>query len=243
MKRIATTFVLALAAVGASLASGGQPAPDAELGRIYREYSAVGGRLEVARLVQLDQELRRLLPQWPWEGASAPSTGYRLDYQAIGVSPAPFEPGDLAYSGKLLLEAHRRNPRSHRSYTLYSTVFGAAGESSTSVPSPAAAQAYLREFPSGPFALYAHLAAANFFADLLKVIQAEEASEPRSYKYDCFKAHIAHGPLPVQRTRAQKQAIEHYVALTQLRPDVSVFTAWLSDLRNGRNEGWHYCAD
>jgi hypothetical protein len=243
MNRVIVIFIAVLAISGARLASYGQTSPDAELARIYNEYSSFRGELDVGRLVQLDQELRRLLPYWSWEGVPASSQNYRPDYEAIGVGRAMFEPGSLVYSGKLLLEAHRKDPRSRRSYTLYSTVFGVEGEAGNSLPSPVVALAYLQEFPNGPFALYAHLATANFFADLFKVIQAEEAGKPRDYKYECFKTYIAKGPLPPQRSRAQAQAVEHYLALTRLRPEVKVFSEWLADMQKGQNQGWRRCAD
>lgn len=243
MNRIVVVFVIVVATFGTRLASYGQTEPDTELARIFSEYSSFGGQPDIGRLVQLDQELRRLIPYWSWEGAPASSRYYRPEYQAIGVGPAMFESDSLVYSGKLLLEAHRLDARSRRSYTLYSTVFGAEGEAGNSLPSPVAARAYLQEFPSGPFALHAHLAAANFFADLFKVLQAEETGESRGYKYECFKSYIAKAPLPSQRAKAQAQAVEHYLALTRLRPDVKVFAEWLSDMQKGQSQGWHYCAD
>lgn len=243
MNRIVIVMVVLVATFEVQLASYGQSAPDVELARVYKEYLSLKGKPDVARLVELDQELRRLIPYWSWEGEPASSQNYRPEYQAIGVSRAMFEWDSLVYSGKLLFEAHRLDPRSRRSYTLYSTVFGAAGEAGNSFPSAVAAGAYLQEFPTGPFALYAHLAEANFFADLFKVIQAEEAGEYRSYKYDCFKTYITKGPLPPQRTKAQGIAVEHYLTLTRLRPDIKVFAEWLSDMQKGQSQGWHYCAD
>jgi hypothetical protein len=152
-----------------------------------------------------------------------------------------FEPDSLSYSGKLLLEAHQRDPKIQRSYTLYSTVFGE--EEEAGMPSPAAAKAYLQEFPSGPFAFQAHLAIANFYSDLIQVIQEEEAGVPRDYKYDCYQKYIVKGPLPPQRTDAQAQAVEHYLAVTRLMPKVEELAEWLVEIRTGKIGGWHYCAD
>lgn len=75
----------------------------------------------------------------------------------------------LAIRGKLLREAHRLDPKAYRSYTLYSTVFSAEGEAGDEIPSPTAAEAYLKEFPSGPFVVQTHLALAHFYADLFTV--------------------------------------------------------------------------
>jgi hypothetical protein len=243
MKRVLVFFVLVLGVFGDRLASQPGGPRDADLERIYQEYSSSRRRPDVSRLVLLDDQLRRLIPYWSWEGSPASSKNYRPEYSAIGVRPTLFEPDSLSYSGKLLLEAHHRDPKSHRSYTLYATVFGAEGEDGNALPLPTAAKAYLYEFPKGPFAVSAHLAAANFYADLFKVIRAEERREARDYKYECFKKFIAKGPLQPQRIDAQAQAVEHYLALTRLMPKVQTFAEWLADMRNGQSEGWHYCAD
>ena len=174
MKRGLVFLALVFGVFGDRLASQSRGTHEADLERIYQEYSSSRKRPDVSRLVQLDDQLRRLIPYWNWEGSPASSKNYRPEYSAIGVRPALFEPDSLSYSGKLLLEAHRRDPKSHRRYTLYATVFGAEGEDGNALPLPTAAKAYLDEFPKGPFAVSAHLAAANFYADLFKVIRAEE---------------------------------------------------------------------
>src|SRR6187549_2147814 len=150
MKRKLSVLFVVLAVFGNLLSSESQGAIDAALERIYKEYSSFRGQPDVTRLVLLDQELRRLLPVWSWEGPPALSKNYRSEYKTIGVTPVLFEPTLLSYSGKLLLEAHQRDPKIQRSYTLYSTVFGKDEEGG--MPSTAAAKAYLQEFPSGPFA-------------------------------------------------------------------------------------------
>jgi hypothetical protein len=243
MHKILAFVVLVLATSGTQPTVLAQGAIDADLARIYQEYLSFKGRPDVGRLVQLDQELRRLMPYWSWDGPAASSQNYRQAYDAIGVSPLLFEPAFLSYSGKLLREAHIWDPKSRRNFTLYSTVFGPEGEAGNALPSPIAAGAYLREFPSGPFAFHAHLAVANFFADLFKVIEAEEAGERIEYKYECFKTYITKDPLPGQRTNAQAQAVEHYTALARLRPDIGTLAEWLAELQHGESRGWHYCAD
>jgi hypothetical protein len=241
MKRLLIVLVLALVVAGSLLSSVSQGALGRALERIYKEYSSSRGQLNVSRLVLLDQELRRLLPLWTWEGPPALSKNYRSEYETIGVTPMLFEPDSLAYSGKLLLEAHKRDPKIRRSYTLYSTVFGEEEEGG--MPSPQAAKAYLQEFPSGPFAFRAHLALANFYSDLFQVIREEEAGVARDYKYDCYQKYIVKGPLVPQRTDTQAQAVEHYLAVTRLMPKVKELAEWLAEMRTGKINGWHYCAD
>ncbi len=234
-------LVVFWAAFGNLLSIESQGTLDTALERIYKEYSSSRGQPGVGRLVLLDQELRRLLPSWSWEGAPAASKNYRPEYKTIGVTPALFEPSLLSYSGKLLLEAHKRDPKIQRSYTLYSTVFGNKEEAG--MPSVTAARAYLQEFPSGPFAFQAHVAIANFYSDLFQVFQEEEAGVPRDYKYDCYQQYIVKGPLLSQRTNAQAQAIEHYLAATRLMPTVNELAEWLAEMRTGKINGWHYCGD
>jgi hypothetical protein len=241
MKRVLIVLVVVLGVFGNLHSSESQEALDTALQRIYKEYLSFGGKPDVGRLVLLDQELRRLLPRWVWEGPPALSKNYRPEYKTIGVTPTVFDPDSLSYSGKLIVEAHERDPKIQRSYTLYSTVFDE--EEDGGMPSPAAAKAYLQEFPSGPFAFQAHLAIANFYSDLFQVIQEEEAGMPRDYKYDCYQTYIVKGPLPPQRTDAQAQAVEHYLAATRLMPKVEELAEWLAEMRIGKINGWHYCED
>ena len=227
--------------VAVSLAASDQESFASSLDRIRREYVAAREKADVRTLVDLDHQLRRLIPYWTWEGAPAPTPASRND-EDIGVRPLLFEPGRLSYSGKLLVEAHRLDAASYRSYTLYSTVFE-GDEAANSLPAPRAAEAYLREFPAGQFALHAHLALAHFYADLFKVLRDEENGRTRDYKYDCFKEHIETGPLPEQRARAQSLAVRHYVDVVRLLPHVDHLVRELSEMRRGESEGWHYCAD
>ena len=112
-----------------------------------------------------------------------------------GIFPEPFERDVLTYSGKLLAEAHAHNPNSpFRSYTLYSTIFGKAGETSNGVPSPDAAEAYVREFPQGPFIVDVHLVAAHFYDDVYKLITLEEAGQRIGYKFDCYDTYLKAQP-------------------------------------------------
>jgi hypothetical protein len=216
---------------------------EAALESIRREYQASGGRPDVELLVRLDQQLRALIPYWSWDGQPLTLKESRRTYEDIGVEPLLFEPDLLGYSGKLLREAHAIDPHSHRQFTLYATVFGTEGEMGNTPPMPQAAKAYLKEFPNGPFALQTHLALGNFQSDLFQAIQGAEAGDRESQKYECYRAYVMNAPLSVQRRQAQVSAVEHYGALTRLRPDVREFADWLAQVGRGRVEGWHYCAD
>jgi hypothetical protein len=92
MKRVLIVLVVVLAVFGNPLSSESQGALDAALERIYKEYSSFRGQPDVSRLVLLDQELRRLIPYWSWEGPSVRSKNYRPEYETIGVTPLMFEP-------------------------------------------------------------------------------------------------------------------------------------------------------
>jgi hypothetical protein len=220
-----------------------QDARQVALEAIERDYEVSSGRTDVVTLVRLDQQLRALIPYWSWEGPPFSTKGFRRSYEGIGVRPLLFEPEFAGYSGKLLREAHAIDPRSQRRFTLYSTVFGAEGETGNTPPVPEAAEAYLREFPNGPFAFQAHLALGTFQSDLFQVIEGAEAGDRESHKHECYRAYVTTAPLSVQRGRAQASAIEHYGALTRLRPDVREFIDWSAKARLGRFEGWHYCGD
>ena len=220
-----------------------QDSIETALDRIHREYSAA--TQDVARLVLLDQELRELIPYYAWkERPWLPATYLRPDYDNIGIFPGLFERDVLTYSGKLLAEAHAHNPNSpFRNYTLYSTIFGKAGETSNGVPSPDAAEAYVREFPQGPFIVDVHLVVAHFYDDLFKVITLEEAGQRIGYKFDCYDTYLKAQPLAEQRQRARESAIRHYERLVDLLPRNADQARYLADLRQERSHGWFYCGD
>jgi hypothetical protein len=218
------------------------PPPTARLAAIHQEYVAQGARPSVASLVEMDRELRRLLPYWQWQGPAASTVGFRPEWAHIGVRPLPFDSDLLAYTGKLLVEAHRQDPQSHRGYTLYSTVFGDR-EIDGAVPSPQAAEAYLAEFPDGPFAVHAHLALAGFYSDLVRILEHLHDGATPDYKYECYRQYVDARPLALQRAEARAQAIDHASTLTRLEPKVSWFRELLRDVSAGSRNSWHYCAD
>jgi hypothetical protein len=216
----------------------------AVLEQIYGEYFSDRDRPDVARLVRLDQQLRELFPHYFWERRPpVEAKYYKHEYESIGVSQALFDSDFLEYSGKLLREAHTLDPHStYRSYTLYSTIFE-QGEKN-SVPSPDAAQAYVREYPSGPFIVHVYVALAHFYDDLYKVIKLEEAGQRIDYKYDCYKAYLSAEPLAEQRLAAQDAGIRNYERLLDLLRENDDEARYLAELRSGDNLWrWFYCGD
>ena len=228
------------------LAPEGLAAQDAiatALDRIHREYSS--GPMDTARLVLLDRELRELIPHYSWqERPWLRATYLKVGYESIGVHAGLFERDFLIYSGELLTEAHSNDPNSpFRSHTLYSTIFGREGRRSTDMPSPDAAEAYVNEFPQGPFIVEVHLILAGFYDDLYKVLTLEEDGRRIAYKYDCYKAYLTVELLPEQRRIARESAIRHYERLVELLPLYADFKRYLVDLREDRTHGWFNCGD
>ena len=212
-------------------------------GLFEREYSS--GPMDTARLVLLDRELRELIPHYSWqERPWLRATYLKVGYESIGVHAGLFERDFLIYSGELLTEAHSNDPNSpFRSHTLYSTIFGREGRRSTDMPSPDAAEAYVNEFPQGPFIVEVHLILAGFYDDLYKVLTLEEDGRRIAYKYDCYKAYLTVEPLPEQRRIARESAIRHYERLVELLPLYADFKRYLVDLREDRTHGWFNCGD
>ena len=222
-----------------------QDAAAVALQRIYGEYISQRSAPDVARLVLLDQQLRELIPKHHWQGRGWMSARYyRTEYEEIGVSLTLFDSDTLSYSGNLLAEAHAGDPNSrYRSYTLYSAIFDEWGKVSPGMPSPVAAEAYVREFPAGPFIVHAYMALAHFYDDLFKVVALEIAGRRVDYKYDCYRAHLNESPLLEQQRTAQQLAIRYYERLLELLPGNETGESHLSSLREGRASGWFYCGD
>jgi len=148
-----------------------------EIDRVHRQYLSIEESPDVARLVVLDDRLRKLLRNRPDcreeddSGKEKPSDG------VIGISIEHYS-GSFAYSGKLLAEAYRLSPNSpYRSSTLFSTVeqYSDASSASWDVPNFQAAKIYLREFPDGPFAADAALILATGYKDAYWGLRQESA--------------------------------------------------------------------
>ena len=93
-----------------------------QLDDIHREY--LSGP-DVASLVALDAKIRKLIEEpWKRDRKSIDVQKTNPSWAAIGVEMAHFSES-LVYSGKLLVEAHRKNPSSGlRKFTLFAEVMG-----------------------------------------------------------------------------------------------------------------------
>lgn len=236
---------IAWLALALLLAGSSQDSVSSSLSGILKEYEATRATPTVGDLVQLDRRLRELLPRINWEHRLPVSArSYDPRFSAIGVAPHLFDRDSIGYSGRLLLEAHALDPRSTlRSHTLFSEVFGPAGEMSNEVPVAARAEGYLAEFPNGPFAVDATAALAHFYDDLFKVIRLEESGRRVDYKHACYKPYLSGRPLHEQRLAAQEAGVKLYRRLVDLLPANPGVKQQLAALSTGTTSGWFYCAD
>ena len=118
------------------------------LNKIRLEYRALPNTPDVKRLVELDQEIRAIVREIK-ETHNGIITLIE-SYSDIGLFFGHYSEA-LEYSGKLLREAHSRNPKSsYRKYTLFATTFGEDNNLSGSEDIKQT-QLYLKEFPNGPF--------------------------------------------------------------------------------------------
>jgi hypothetical protein len=247
---LARLIVTMLMATALQPIAHGQDVVDATLARVYSEYVAARTRSDIARLVQIDQELRRIFPAYHDDGYVAPNgrhyieaTYLRPGYEALGLSGAVFEPDVLTYSGKVLREAHTINSRSaYRRYTLYSTVFPDAKDAGP-FPDFDAARAYVREFPQGPFAADAYLELGHFRDDLFKVIRGILANDVPDYKQDCFAPYLTKQPYRDQLRAAQNSGVANYRRVLALRPTDQRAREGLAELSKGTSEEWSFCPD
>ena len=93
--------------------------------KVLAEYRALPASTDVRRLVALDRELNAVIAEIERNDKDGRSAQYwRKDYADIGVYIGHYSQA-LGYSGKLLVEAHARNPHSpYRAHTLFTTVLG-----------------------------------------------------------------------------------------------------------------------
>ena len=165
----------------------------------------------------------------------------RPGYDVLGLAPAVFAPELLAYSGKVLREAHAIDPHSAaRPFTLFSTLFP-KGEAYVDVPDTSAARAYLDEFPEGPFAADVHILLADFYDDLYKAIRAGDALI--DYKRACFGRFVTAAPVEAQLGTAQRAGLAHYRRGLALRPRDGRTRQAMQALETGTTNGWHFCGD
>lgn len=238
-RHLVACLATALMIAGVALAHA-QSSIDTALARIYSEYTNALSRREVALLVSIDRELRTLIES----RESVFAGSLRPEYEDLGVSRALFEPSLLVYSGKVLLDAHQISPRSRwRNHTLYSTVF--VGGQDGGIPNVQAARAYLREFPTGPFAADVYLHLGHFRDDLYKVLVGlADPDGPPDYKLDCYRNYVTKQSYRVQQKAAQNAAIANYQQVLLLRPGDDQARLGLAEVSKGDGlHTWYFCPD
>ncbi len=223
----------------------------AQLNAVYREYLK---KPDVARLVALDGEIRILIHE-PWKRAEQNFSGalFQPGWDEIGIDVGHYSDA-LEYSGKLLVEAHRRNPTSeYRKFTLFAAVMGARpAHGLGEMPDVGAALQYLKEFPQGPFAREVDIILGDFYCDLFKVVIGIQGKKDLDYKLDCFRKYVKTTDLDTQAARARRLSISYYAQALATAPagwkettDVqhrhSVMEG--SNLKLMEELGWSFCAD
>lgn len=219
----------------------------ASLDHIYREYLALGKSASVAQLVTLDTRLRKLLSVRTMCVASDEEGWERSSDAAIGVSIEHYS-GMFQYSGDLLLAAHRLNPNTPlRSSTLYAMVEPHAGDPDawTGVPNFSAARAYLKEFPSGPFAADAALGLATGYAQAYSALRWKGAlGDVDELACVADKLGPLAGSSEKQRVAYAKTTAEHYFRLSfRLRKPNDGILNYYKEWRRSDQPLYFYCPD
>ena len=221
-----------------------------QLDDIHREY--LSGP-DVASLVALDAKIRKLIEEpWKRDRKSIDVQKTNPSWAAVGVEMAHFSES-LVYSGKLLVEAHRKNPSSGlRKFTLFAEVMGERpSHGMGEMPNVNAAMQYLREFPDGPFARETAIILGNFYSDLFKVV-AEREKHVAGYKYDCFRKYIGETDYAAQAEKARGLSVSYYARALANAPAGWQETIELAKRHSAMKEGnleriesrgWSFCAD
>ncbi len=211
-----------------------------DIDRISNEFRNSEKRITIEKLVSFDQKLRRLL-----SGKNIPYPcredmgSWGKKYVGIGVYTSHFE--DVAYSGQLLVRAHKMNPYSkYRRYTLYSTIYGTNEFGAFGVmPNLQMAYRYKKEFPTGPFIGSVYSTLGGFYKDLYMVLR----DNLRDYKYDCFKRYIDGTPHKKQTVQAKRLAESYFQLLLAIDSSDEWNKETLSRIQDGTVSAWSFCAD
>jgi hypothetical protein len=218
------------------------------LDRMLDEYRRLPQTQDVRRLVEMDRELDAVVEKIRTAHGRDSARFWRKDYEAIGLYVGYYSEA-LGYSGKLLVEAHRRNPNSpYRGYTLFTTIVGERTAHGLGVmPNLDQAYTYLEEFPDGPYAEHTYEILGFFYDDLFKVLKGLVGNaDERDYKYDCFAPYITNGPYDAQMRSAGSAAIRHLKTAIGLNPRSErneYRHEVLRSIQSGHSQEWHWCAD
>ena len=253
MTRITTHIIQAITVLGSAMiyqAALGADSYEERLNKVLIEYRALPHTQDVKRLVELDRELSALEKEIQKTHTDGTSKKYwRKDYNDIGLYVGHYSDA-LGYSGKLLVEAHKRNPNSpYRRYTLFTTILGeGTSHGLGAMPNISQAELYLKEFPNGPYAEHAYLILGHFYDDLAKVLKrlVENDKYKEDFKYDCFLPYITKEPYEDQMRRALSRAVtklEEAIAVNPTSEQNKYMNEELMAIKSGESYVWHWCAD
>jgi hypothetical protein len=214
-----------------------------QLDQIIAAHKADPARTSIKQLVAWDAQLRHLLTdryQCRFDGNDADIA--RNQDAAIGISVEHWT-DLLYYNGKLLAEAHARNPHSAlRSNTLYATVESPAQLGGSADPlNAAAARRYLAEFPHGPFARESALYLADLDKDIFMALR--DGRVKADYHYDCVAPYFGSDSHVRRMHRAQQQAMHYYQRAYAIRPSSAEQAYYLCQMTAGTIDTWSYCPD
>jgi hypothetical protein len=222
------------------------------LNKILTEYRALPDTPDVKRLFEMDQELSALVKEMQATDKDGTSAKYwRKDYEDIGLFIGHYS-DMIGYSGKLLVEAHERNPNSpYRKYTLFTTILGeGTSHGLGEMPDISQAELYVKEFPNGPYAAEVYSILGRFYDDLAKVLKrlVENDEDKDDFVYECFSPYITKEPHPYQMGRAVSLAVtnlEKAIAIDPSSDKSKYIREELEAIKSGESDtsAWHWCAD
>lgn len=221
------------------------------LDRIHKEYSALPESEDVSRLVQLDEQLHETVQSIVITVGWQESQRYWIqEYSQIGVYVGHFSE-QLEYSGKLLAEAHKRNPHSpYRKFTLLSAILGDSmwnGE----IPDIETAYLYLKEFPDGPHIARVYEILATFYDDLYKVLWrlVRDERDKEDGVYEDMRSFISDRPCEEQLIQAQTLGVIFYEKAIAFWPQndskrLDALREWCLRLKMGEEMNpWFWASD
>ena len=196
----------------------------AQLDAKLAEYHILSKSPNVKSLVEMDRDIKNLISKiYKAHGNEYSDTKqyWRDEYEQIGMFIGHYSDG-IGYSEKLLVDAHKLNPRPpYRKHTLYTTILGersfhGLGE----MPDIKAAKQYLKEFPTGPYAADANEILGYFYDDLYKVLlnNKKHSKHEKDYTDECFAPYISEAPYKEQLSVARALAISHLKKAIAINP-------------------------